>query len=91
MPTAHACTAATAGATASTILEANGARKVLTIQPLDGDVWIRTDGQAATAAAPSLKIVSGRDYSPPESQVPSASISIIRAGSSNVSVTVVEG
>lgn len=91
MATKHTSTTKTATATASDAVSTNGNRKVLIIQPTDGDIWIRTDGQPAAAAAPSLKIAQGRDYSPPPDQVPSDSVSIIRAGSSDVSVTVVEG
>ena len=91
MATKHTSTTKTATATASDAVSANGSRKVLIIQPLDGDIYIRTDGQDATAGGGSVLLASGRAYIPGPDQVPSDRVSIIRAGASNVAVTVVEG
>lgn len=91
MATKHTSTTKTATATASDAVSTNGNRKVLIIQPTDGDIWIRTDGQDAAPSGGSILLASGRAYTPGADQVPSDRVSIIRAGSSDVAVTVVEG
>lgn len=91
MATKHTSTTKTATAAASDAVSTNGNRKVLIIQPTDGAIYLRTDGQDASASGGSILLASGRAYIPGPDQVPSDRVSIIRAGASNVTVTVVEG
>lgn len=91
MTTKHTSTPKTATAAATNAVEANGARKVLIIQPTGGSIRIRTDGEPATDGAGSLLLVSGEAYAPEAAQVPSSAVSMIRVGATNVDVTVVEG
>lgn len=69
-----------AGGTAQQLMPANTARRGFKLQNLSaGDLWIREDGSAATAAAPSIKLVSGGYYEPPPSGVTDAAVSVIGA------------
>lgn len=91
MATKHTSTSKTATATAAFATSANGARRLLSIQPLDGAIYVRTDGEAATVGGGSILVAEGRELYFEGDSTPSDAISVIRAGSSDVAVTVVEG
>lgn len=91
MATKHVSVSKTATSTAAFVTSANGARRLLSVQPLDGDIYVRTDGEAAAVGGGSLLVAQGKELFYEGDSCPSSAISIIRAGSSNVAVTVVEG
>lgn len=91
MATKHTSSSKTAGSSAVFVTSANGARRLLSVQPLDGDIYVRTDGQAATVGGGSILVTEGKELFYDGDSCPSDAISAIRAGSSDVAVTVVEG
>lgn len=87
---AHTNFAMVLGVGNTQIRAANANRRMLVIQNADlaESVWIRTDGVAATAAAPALKIGPGQTFAPPVP--PTGVINGIRGGATDVTVTVFE-
>jgi hypothetical protein len=70
----------TSGGTAQQLMAANAARMGFAVQNLSaGDLWIRTDGSAAVASQPSLKLSAGDYYETPAGGQPVGVVSIFGA------------
>jgi hypothetical protein len=70
----------TTGGTAQTLAAANTARRGYRVMNLSSaDLWLNDKGGAATAAQPSIRIVSGAVYESPAFGASTAAISILGA------------
>lgn len=82
---------ATVTSASSTALAANSSRRYIFIQNNTAqDFWIRFDG-AATAAAPSIKVVVGAVFSLENSFVTTQAVTVIKTGGGSNTFSIMQG